>query len=377
MRKSQWTDRAVMWRRVLDDKSFELATVASLGDSYRIRGTALIAESDTPSRVDYAIECGADWQTRSVDIRQVLGEKVTVLGLTADRGQWRRNGLPAPELDGCTDVDLGISPATNALPINRLTIPVGESRDIRAAWVLFPQCTVEPAKQFYERLTLTRYRYRSLASGFTAVIEVDDVGLPIDYSGIWRRVGVAEGAHAVSALEQSDLQPDGFTGALISSGSSAELGQAADAFAWLIGGWAGDVKDIDEDGSVRTGTGEWWFSWVLEGRAVQDVWIVPRRAQRMERTQTANNRYGSTIRYFDRKADLWRIVWVNPVSGALSTLQGKRTGNRFVLEGTTGGTPIRWTFEDIESDRFVWRGEERAKSGTWRLSAEFRLRRIT
>lgn len=80
-------------------------------------------------------------------------------------------------------------------------------------------------------------------------------------------MGVAEGAHAVSALELSDPQPDGFTGALVSSGSSAELGKAADAFAWLIGGWAGDVKDIGEDGSVRTGTGEWWFSWARAVRS--------------------------------------------------------------------------------------------------------------
>lgn len=168
----------------------------------------------------------------------------------------------------------------------------------------------------------------------------------------------------------------GFSDALISSGPAAELGSAAEAFSWLIGGWVADVKDIDEDGSVRTGTGEWWFSWVLEGRAIQDVWIVPSRADRMDKRQTANNRYGSTIRYFDRTGDLWRIVWINPVSRALNTLHGRRSGNRIVLEGTHADTPIRWSFQDIESDSFLWRGEEKTKDGDWRLSAEFRLRRM-
>jgi len=42
--------------------------------------------------------------------------------------------------------DLGITPATNALPINRLRIPVGESRKMRAAWVQFPQFTGEAAQ---------------------------------------------------------------------------------------------------------------------------------------------------------------------------------------------------------------------------------------
>lgn len=201
MKKSQWSDRAVIWRRVLDDQSFELATLARLGDSYRLRGTALIAEENIPSRLEYLIECSADWETRNVEVRQVLGAKVTVLRLTAGHGKWLRNGAPAPELDGCTDIDLEISPSTNALPVNRLRIPVGESREIRAAWVLFPQCSVEPAQQSYERLAPRSYRYRSVASGFTAVIEVDDAGLPIDYSDIWRRVAADESAAAVHAFE--------------------------------------------------------------------------------------------------------------------------------------------------------------------------------
>lgn len=376
VKKSRWVDRAVMWRRVLDDKSFELATFARSGRSYHISGTALIAEADAPSRVDYAIECNSDWQTRHVEIRQLLAGKVTALTLAADHGKWQRNGLPAPELDGCTDIDLGISPSTNALPINRLGVPVGDSRQIRAAWVQFPQCTVEPAQQSYERLATTQYRYRSLSSGFTALIEVDDSGLPIDYSGVWRRVAATEGVSVSRLFEQNDPRPAGFIEALVSSGPSAELGRAADTFSWIIGGWTAEVTDFDEDGSVRTGTGEWWFSWVLEGRAVQDVWIVPARAERLEKRQTAENRYGSTVRYYDKTADLWRIVWINPVTGALNTLQGRRSGDRIALEGTEAGNPIRWTLEDIKPNRFLFRGEERTKAGAWRLAAEFRLRRI-
>lgn len=374
--KSQWADRTVMWRRVLDDSSFELVTVARSGGSHHISGTALIAEAGAPSRVDYAIECGANWETRHVEIRQLLAEKVITLTLAADHGKWLQNGIPAPELDGCTDIDLGISPSTNALPINRLGIPVGQSRQIRAAWVQFPRCIVEPAQQSYERLATTRYRYRSLSSGFTALIEVDDAGLPIDYSGVWRRVAASEGMSVPRLFDQKDLRPVGFIDVLVSSGPSAELGKAADTFSWIIGGWAAEVRDFDEDGSVRTGTGEWWFSWVLEGRAVQDVWIVPPQAERMEKRQTADNRYGSTLRYYDKAADLWRIVWVNPVTGALNALQGRRSGDRIVLDGTEAGNAIRWTLDDIKPNNFLFRGEEKTKAGVWRLAAEFRLRRI-
>jgi hypothetical protein len=373
--KSPWIDRVVMWRRILDDKSFELATLTRVRDSYLIRGTALIAEAEVPCRVDYVIECDGDWRTRKSSIQQVLAGETTELHLAVRDGKWRRNGLPAPDLEGCIDIDLGISPSTNALPINRLRIPIGGEAKIRAAWVQFPQCTIEAAQQSYERLSLTRYRYRSMTSGFTAAIEVDDAGLPSEYSGIWRRVAATRGAVAARALGEGGLSQNEFTSALVSPGPSAELGSAADAFAWLIGGWRAQVRDFGDDGSVGTGTGEWWFSWVLEGRAIQDVWIVPARADRGGH-QTADNRYGSTLRYFDRAADLWRIVWVNPVSGALNILQGRPDGSRFTLEGTKDGAPIRWTFEDIRPDSFVWRGERKTNEESWKTSAEFRLWRI-
>jgi uncharacterized protein len=143
------------------------------------------------------------------------------------------------------------------------------------------------------------------------------------------------------------------------------------------------VRDFGVDGEVKRGSGEWWFSWVLEGRALQDVWIVPPRGLRTQgtweihRTSAPNNRYGTTVRWFDQKLKQWRIVWVNPVSGAVNSLTGKREGDRMVLEGEEDGHAIRWTFNDIQPASFVWRGESRHHDGSWKLEAEFRLRRIS
>ena len=105
----------------------------------------------------------------------------------------RRSGLESvelalPELAECIDADLGISPSTNTLPIRRLNLAVGESRELTAAWVRFPELTVEPLAQRYTRLAERRYRYESTVSGFTAELEVDDLGLVISYENIWQRV---------------------------------------------------------------------------------------------------------------------------------------------------------------------------------------------
>jgi hypothetical protein len=185
--------RTVMWRRIMDDLSFEQATLSRAPEGYEITGVILVAEAGTPLRIDYRLRCSLDWRTRQVDIEQALGVDRGSLRLTADGvGGWRVNGVWAPELTGCLDADLEFSPSTNALPINRLRLKVGERAEVSAAWVRFPALQVMASHQAYHRLGLAQYVFQSLASGFEAVLDVDHNGLPVLYAGIWQRI--AEGA---------------------------------------------------------------------------------------------------------------------------------------------------------------------------------------
>ena len=176
----------------MDDLSLELARVSRTGNGAEISGTVLIAEQGAPLRVEYRIACDKEWRTRTVEVDTAGQGARRTLRLERDAGgRWHRDGKETPELADCTDVDLEVTPATNALPVNRLRLPVGGRQEILAAWVRFPSLLVIPARQSYERLGESRYRYRSLGSGFTAVVEVDADGLPIDYEGIWRRIAEA------------------------------------------------------------------------------------------------------------------------------------------------------------------------------------------
>jgi catechol 2,3-dioxygenase-like lactoylglutathione lyase family enzyme len=162
----------------------------------------------------------------------------------------------------------------------------------------------------------------------------------------------------------------GFLDALHADAPATELGERAEDLAWLVGGWDAVVRDYDEDGTCVESSGEWWFSWVLEGRALQDVWIVPHRG-----AAGARDRYGTTIRWFDGAERVWKISWFNPVSGARTDLAGTRQENRFVFEGTLGCDRIRWSFNDITPNGLVWRGERIAENGAAILGAEFALTR--
>lgn len=365
--------RSVTWRRIRDDQSLEQAQIIWTQTGPCITGTVLAADEGVPLRVDYRIECDEEWSTRLVDVDQSRAGKRSRLRLVQDRpGHWLKNNAEDDSLAGCTDVDLGITPSTNTLPIRRLAIPVGNRSEINAAWVRFPELDVTRTAQSYRRVSEREFVYENLQSGFRATIAVDDDGFVHQYDGVWKQV-----ASSVATPERA-----GFAAALTSNRPSPELGDVAETLGWLVGGWSAEVLDFDAKGQVRRGTGEWWFSWVLEGRAIQDVWIVPARAERTDMTGTPNrtsgpsNRYGTSMRWFDRDSKQWKVVWINPVSGTMNQLAGIRNGNRIILDGTADGKRIRWSFNEIRPDSFVWRGETQENSETWKLEAEFRLRRI-
>jgi hypothetical protein len=163
--------------------------------------------------------------------------------------------------------------------------------------------------------------------------------------------------------------------ALVQAQPSPKLGEAAGVYNWLIGDWDMVITDIGDDGSKVVHTGEWHFAWVLDGLAVQDVLISPPRGERSG--DLGSNRYGSSIRVFDRFADGWRVTWINPQTGGRNELIGRRVGADIVQLGVDdAGHPIRWIFTDIKADSTTWKGEALAVDGrTWRLQAEFKMTR--
>jgi len=81
---------------------------------------------------------------------------------------------------------------------------------------------------------------------------------------------------------------------------------------------------------------------------------------------------------YDGTTGAWKVIWVNPVTGAENHLVGRRVGNEVVQEGRCAdGSLIRWSFIDIAPDSFTWRGERSTDDGaTWILEREFFGRRM-
>src|SRR5262245_19927884 len=180
-------------------------------------------------------------------------------------------------------------------------------------------------------------------------------------------------------MNAAHIKTDSLWNALLSDSRSADIPETDDIYGWLIGSWELDVIGYDDEGNVLHSTGEAHFGRVLEGRAVQDVFINPRRSDRGPDSPKFANWFGTTIRIYDPVIHAWRVNWLNPHDGLRAELIGRRPGNEILQEGTfPDGTPIRWTFTNIAENTFQWRGERLEPDGkTWKLQVEFVAKRVT
>jgi len=181
--------RVVVWKNLLLN-GVDYCALWHTAEGWLLKGTVVVVLKDQrPMLATYEIYCDENWLTHRVQVERTIGSDVKRLALSVEsRGIWRSSGQELHDIHGCDDVDLALTPATNTLPIRRLNLPVGGSESVIAAWVKFPELTVQLLSQRYTRLGKDTYRYES-NTGFSAEIVVDDLRLVTSYPGGWDRIG--------------------------------------------------------------------------------------------------------------------------------------------------------------------------------------------
>lgn len=154
-------------------------------------------------------------------------------------------------------------------------------------------------------------------------------------------------------------------------GPDLSLGDQAKVFGRFVGTWDVDYGEIGADGKVTHFPGEMIAGWVMDGHALQDLFIAYPKSADKERTM------GTTFRYFDNKAGKWHVIYIEPPTNTIVQLTGGQEGDRIVLYSKSPqGSLLRWSFNDIKNDSFTWRGERSRDGGkTWQLMEEHHMKR--
>lgn len=183
------TTESILWRAIYWP-GHEACRLYRLAAEWRLEGTAVFLHEGRASRLSYLIACDANWQTRSAKVSGWVGDEEVNLELSVDAQQhWEVNAVAKPTVEGCIDLDLNFSPATNLLPIRRLNLAVGQQAEVNAAWLKFPSFELESLSQVYERLGEFKYRYSSRGGAFVAELIVNRSGFVTLYPQLWEVAG--------------------------------------------------------------------------------------------------------------------------------------------------------------------------------------------
>jgi hypothetical protein len=177
---------------------------------------------------------------------------------------------------------------------------------------------------------------------------------------------------SLSADSGATNPPLDVTTALKATSPHPALGDQAQVLGRIIGTWDVEYTDFAKDGTATHRTGEFIVGWIMDGQAIQDLWIVNPSGTRKEREVYTD------LHWFNAKTRTWHATFVDPEHGSVAKFAGGPVGNdRYVLETSDlGSKQTRWSFNDIRADSFVWRDEASNDDGkTWKLQSEYKMKR--
>lgn len=144
-------------------------------------------------KVMYTIKTNNHWETLAFEINSQHSNKARLIKFEGDgKGNWISEGQEAIQFKGCIDIDIPLTPFTNTLPINRLSLKQNETREIEVIYLDLLAQQIKRVKQKYVRLSLLEYKYENIPNDFEAVIQVDESGFVVDYPQLFSRTAVLE-----------------------------------------------------------------------------------------------------------------------------------------------------------------------------------------
>ena len=181
------------WRHVGDRTGVEVAFFSAVDQGWRIEGSCSAVEAGAAWVCRYLIEIDSEFRTRRAEVvGQIASGALRRVLESAGDGEWLVDGVPAPELSGCLDVDLETSAMTNTFPIHRLDLVPGVEQEAPAAYVQVDDLAVNRLPQTYRRIpdgaTGLRFDYISPTHDFRATLSFDRSGLILDYPEIAVRI---------------------------------------------------------------------------------------------------------------------------------------------------------------------------------------------
>lgn len=138
----------------------------------------------------------------------------------------------------------------------------------------------------------------------------------------------------------------------------------------LGGTWNVRYEFVDKTGRSRVNNGQVHYTWILDGKALQEVWTSDSEGKAAP--------FGTSINFYDPKRQQWTAVWVYPSQGETFQMTGGDVDGNFVLTGhDQSGALQRWSTHVASSDSVIGRFDiSRDEGKTWKEVGVNHMKRV-
>ncbi|WP_455673435.1 hypothetical protein [Phocaeicola sp.] len=156
-----------------------------------------------------------------------------------------------------------------------------------------------------------------------------------------------------------------FVKALVCECKSNIIPERHNLFGCFVGEWDFEWIDHSDTADERHVKGEWIFQWILEGTAVQDLFICPSRKERLTDYQP-DAAYGTAVRMYNPDTEAWDILYTE-LGGAIQ-LEARRENDN-IVQTLAGNKDMCWVFSEITRTSFHWQHLV-CRDGKWVAEAD-------
>lgn len=157
-----------------------------------------------------------------------------------------------------------------------------------------------------------------------------------------------------------------FIKALVSEDKNNAIPEEYDWYKSLIGDW-----DFDYYSAGKHVEGEWIFRRILEGMAIEDLFICPSRNTKDTNPQP-DGEYGVAIRMFNTVTKSYDMTYI--CSKYTQLLEVRKENEKIVC--TVKNKPTeKWVFSEITNHSFRWQNITVLDNGEWQINSNIYAKR--
>ncbi len=184
------SNKTLVWKRDYENThTIEVLQCKNENNWFDVKSIVSGILNGKPVVIEYFVRIDENWKVKTVKIHSLITKDKSIVFKSGSGERWYdETNNEIPELRGCIDIDISLTPFTNTLPIKRLGDSLVNRTRINVLYLNLTDWKFEKVEQYYTKVSNNLYRYEGVFRNFVAELPIDNFGFVTSYPTLFERV---------------------------------------------------------------------------------------------------------------------------------------------------------------------------------------------